>query len=202
MSRMKNVMVAGMVMGTAALFACSGNWNVGRTDPKNTHDVDYRFNDEDARMASLVVTRECLSAPWIEKWQREHNGKNPIVVLGNVRNDTQDYQVNPKLFTEAIEREMINSGRIDLKSIKNAREELRDERLDTKFNDPATLKAVAKELNADFMMTGNVQQNLQRSNDGNKMVNYYAINMEITNVETAQIVWKATPTEIKKLVDK
>jgi uncharacterized protein (TIGR02722 family) len=201
MNSTRKMMAAGLMGASLLMGACSGNWHVERHDPNDSTDVDYHFNDADGRIAAQTITQEALSRPWLDNWMREHPGKQPIVVLGNVRNDTQDYNVNPKLFTEAIEESMINSGRIRVKSEKNAREELRDERLDTKFNDPTTLKAVAKELNADFMLTGNVQQSLQQNNSGNKVVNVYQITMNITNVETAEVVFKNSE-QIKKVAKK
>ena len=198
MPKFKMIVASSLVV--AGIFAgCSGNWKVKREDPTTATDTDYRFNDSDARETVTAVVADCLSRPWASNWSTAHGGKQPIVFLGNVKNDTQDYNVNPELFTNAIQREMINSGRVRIKAERDARQELRDERLDTKYNDPATIKAVAKEINADFALTGNVQQVLQRSNDGKSMINFYQINMELTDVETAEKVWIGSK-EIKKSV--
>ncbi|MBX3378396.1 MAG: penicillin-binding protein activator LpoB [Phycisphaeraceae bacterium] len=192
------IVASGLAL-TATLFsACSGNWKVDRKDPTQVIDLDYRFNDVDARATAETMIKDILSRPWISNWARDNGGKAPIVYVGTIRNDTQDYNVNPELFTSAIVRELINSGRVRVKAERDARQELRDERLDTKYNDPATIKAIAKELNADFALTGNVQQVMQRTNDGRTLVNYYQINAELTNVETLELVWKEAH-EIKKV---
>jgi PBP1b-binding outer membrane lipoprotein LpoB len=121
----------------------------------------------------------------------------PIVYVGAVKNDTQDYTVNSKLITEVMETQMINSGRARIKAPRDLRSEGRDERLDTKYNDPATIKAVAKELNADFALVGDVQQSFQKNNAGDRIANYYMVNMELINVETQEVVWKKN-AELKK----
>lgn len=172
-------------------------WNVKRTEPGASTDVDYRFNDEDAREIFQAMSTDMLSRPWVDNWRRDHGGKDPIVFLGNVKNNTQDY-INSELFTNQIKDELINSGKVVVKAEREARQELRDERLDTKYNDPATIKAVAKEINSDFALVGSVNDNKQRSENGRKVINYYQAHMELIDVESARIVWSDTK-EIKKV---
>jgi uncharacterized protein (TIGR02722 family) len=184
----------------ATLFAipgCSDGWKVTRTDPAKPAEIDYRFTDEDAREIFQQMSQDVLTRPWVEAWMREHNDQRPIVYLASVRNNTQDY-INTQLFTNQIQENLINSGKVRVKAERDARQELRDERMDTKFNDPATVKQVAKELNADFALTGSVNDNKQHSTSGNTVVNYYQATMELINVETAEKVWSRT-AEIKKV---
>lgn len=182
----------------SALAGCSNqNYNVKRVDPTTSTEVDYRFNDEDARQTMQSMVADCLSKPWIDNWMQEHGGQRPIVFLGNVKNNTQDY-INTQLYTTEVQEELINSGRVRVKAERDARQELRDERLDTQYNDPATIKAVAKEINADFALVGSVNDNKQRSADGNKIVSYYKVDMQLINVETAEKVWIQSK-ELKKV---
>ncbi len=185
----------------AALALAGGcqnqNWNVKRVEPTASTDVQYGYNDEDARQVLAAMTADCMSRPWIDNWRRANNGKDPIVFLGSVKNNTQEY-INTQLFTTNIQRELLNSGKVRVKAEKDARQELRDERLDTKYNDPETVKAIAKELNADFALVGTVNDSKQRSNDGRLVVNYYQFDMQLINVETAEKVWIQTK-EIKKV---
>jgi penicillin-binding protein activator len=188
-----------VMTGMAAFVGCSSNqnWRVKRVDPTTTTDIDYRFNDEDARQVFQSMVADALARPWVDNWMRENGGQRPIVFLGNVRNETQDY-INTGLFTTQVQEELINSGRVRVKAERDARAELRDERLDVRYNDPATIKAVAKEINADFALVGRIMDNKQRSGDGRTVVNYYQANMELINVETAEKVWIQTE-EIKKI---
>jgi len=194
-----NVMLAcGAAAAVMGLVGCaSENWKVTRTDPAAPTDVDYRFNDEDARQVLATMMSDCLSRPWIDQWMRDNGGKQPIIFLGTVRNNTQDY-INTELYTTDMQKELLNSGRVRVKAEKQAREELRDERLDTKYNDPETIKRVAKELNSDFALVGAVNDNKQRSNDGRTIVNFYQFDMQLINVETAEKVWIQTKP-IKKV---
>jgi len=187
------------LLAAAALAACQRdrNWRVDRVDPEETIDLDYRFDDEDARATYRKMVEDCLARPWIDRFTATHAGQAPFIVLGTVRNQTQDY-IDTENFTTQIQEELINSGRVRVKAQKQLRDELRDERLDTQYNDPATLKAVAREINADFIMLGRIGDIKERSADGRTLVSYYQINMELIDLETGEKVWIDTK-EIKKL---
>ncbi len=183
--------------GVGMAGGCGKNWDVERVEPEKSTEVDYRFNDEDARQIFQSMTTDCLNRPWLKNWTRSHSGQPPIIFLSDVRNQTEDY-INTQLFTTQIQEELLNSGDVRIKAERDFRDAIREERLDTKFNDPETIKAVAKELNADFALTGFVNDNKQRSNDGRVIVNYYQANMRLIDVETAEIVWSQTK-ELKKV---
>lgn len=190
----------GMIAAATTLAGLTGcqdqNWRVQRTDPATPTDIDYRFNDEDARQIMAAMTADALSRPWLDRF-RSQTGRDPIIFLGTIKNNTQDY-INTALYTNNVQRELLNSGKVRVKAEREARQELRDERLDTKFNDPDTIKAVAKELNADFALVGSVEDNKQRTADGRTVVNFYQAKMELINVETAEVVWIQTK-ELKKI---
>lgn len=188
-----------LTLALALLAGCQTGYRGGvtRVDPETITDVNSRWNDTDARQVVHALSEDCLSRPWIDNWMKANNGDYPIVFLGNVRNDTEEY-IETDLFTNWMQEVFVNSGRIRIKSERDQRAELREERLDTEFNDPATVKARAKELNADFALVGQVLQNRQQSPDGRKRVNFYQVNMRLINVETAEVVWIRTK-EIKKI---
>lgn len=171
-----------------ALAGCSSNWNVERRDPSTVTDYDYRFDEDDARQVANAIIPDCLSKPWIDKWNAVSGGKDPLIVLGNVQNKTEDY-INSEIFTDPIQEALLNSGRVRVKAEKDLREDLRDERLDTKFNDPETIKAIAKEVNADFMMVGTVKDQKERSRDSRKIISFYQVTIELINLETAEKVY-------------
>ena len=57
---------------------------------------------------------------------------------------------------------------------------------------------MARELNADFALVGQVIQARQESANRRHWVNFYQANMELINVETAEVVWSGIK-EIKKV---
>ena len=195
--KMSRIVVVGAALGTLTLAGCNKDYTVKRVDPTTSTEVDYRFSDEDARQVLQAMASDCLARPWVDNWVRENGGKQPIVYLATVKNNTQDY-VNTQLFTTELQEQLINSGKVRVKAEKDWRQEIRDERLDTQYNDPATIKQIAKELNADFALIGNVNDNKQRTESGNKIVSFYKVDMQLVNVETAEKVWIQSK-ELKKV---
>lgn len=198
-TRLLIVAAAGLPL---ALAGCSGggspNYKVTRVDPETTVDLDYRFDDEDARQIYRGMVNDALSKPWIDNWKTENGGKRPIVLVGNVRNETNDY-IDTKLFTKRLEEEFINSGRVRVVAERDQRGEIRDERLQgQEFNRPETIKKVANELGADFMVVGRVGDVKEKSGDGRAIVNYYQVNLEIIDIESNEKVWIQTE-EVKKV---
>lgn len=180
------------LFATALLAGCGGSkeWQISREDPESVADLDYRFDEDDARQVANGLIADALSKAWLDEWLGAHEGR-PLIVLGNVRNDTEDY-INSDLFTDPIQEELLNSGRIRVKAQRDLRADLREERLDTAFNDPATVKAAAMEVNADFMLLGRVKDQKERSRDGKKVISYYQVTLELISIETAEKVWIET----------
>lgn len=190
------VLVVGLMVAAVSLPACSRNWKITRVDPETTIDYDYRFDDEDARAVYQGMIADALSKPWIDQWMATHNDR-PVVIVGTVRNETQDY-IDYKMFTKRIEEELINSGRVRVVAERDQRGEIRDERIaGQEFNRPETIKKVAHELGADFMMIGRIADIKERSADGKQLVSYYQINLELIDIESNEKVWIQTE-EIKK----
>jgi uncharacterized protein (TIGR02722 family) len=191
----------GVAAGLSAvlLAGCtSPNWRVTRTDPDATIDVDYRFDDDDARRIYRGMVNDCLSRPWIDNFVRENGGRRPVVIVGTVRNATGDY-IETKMVTKRVEEELINSQRVRVVADRDQRGEIRDERLQQRdWSDPATVKRMGLELGADFMMIGQITDSVERSRDQRTIVNYYQMNLELVHLETNEKVWIQTE-EIKKV---
>lgn len=191
------ITITALTLATLSTGACrTGDWRVNRRNPETIEDLSYRFDEDDAREIARAMIPDALSKPWIDNWLRHHGGQSPIMVVGNVKNETEDY-IAPDLFTAPFEEELINSGRVRVKARKEIRQELRDERLDTQFNDPETVKAIAKELNADVMLVGKLLENKERSVSGRTVIAYYMADLQLVDVETGEVLWKNTH-EIEK----
>ena len=193
----KALSTAGACAALLALAGCSDGWRVKRVDPTASTDLTPRFNDQDARQILQAMSMSALSSGSLERWIGEHGGKRPIVYLATVKNNTEEY-INSDLVTNRLQDDLLNSGRIDIKAQRDLRQELRDERLDTKYNDPTTVKAVAKEVNADLALMGTINDNKQRSESGNTVVHFYEARLELVDVETAKVIWAKTE-DIKKV---
>ena len=189
------VIVAGTVGCTGGPY---GNWGVQRVDPDKTVDVDYRWQDDDAREAYRALIADALARPWVENFRMAHGGNRPVVFVGTVRNETSDY-VDTKLVTKRFEEELINSGRVRVVADRDQRAEIRDERQQGQaWNIPETVKKQAMELGADYILLGRVGEVKQESNDHRTVVQYYQINLELIDIQSNEKVWIGSK-EIKKV---
>ncbi|HED52597.1 MAG TPA: penicillin-binding protein activator LpoB [Phycisphaerales bacterium] len=187
---------AGLMALAVILGGCSKNWQVKRIDPDTVVDLDYRFDDDDAREVARGMIDDALSRPWIGEHMAVHE-KRPLIVVGSVKNETEDY-IDPDLFTDVIQEELLNSGKVRFVAERDLRAELRQERLDDQeFLDPATIKQAAMEKGADYMMLGRIKDVKERSRDGKSIVAFYQVTLELIDIETNEKVWIES-REIKK----
>ncbi|MBS0186898.1 MAG: penicillin-binding protein activator LpoB [Planctomycetes bacterium] len=192
------------VTGVAAIVlgGCNGgpygNWNVQRVDTDQNVDVNYRWQDDDARQTYQKLIGDCLSRPWVENFRQAHGGNRPVVFVGTVRNETSDY-IDTKLVTKRFEEELINSGRVRVVADRDQRPEVRDERQQGQaWNMPETVKKQAMELGADYIMLGRIGEVKQESNDRRTVVQYYQINLEMIDIQSNEKVWIGS-ADVKKV---
>lgn len=187
MKRVGLFTLSAAAIGAALVTGCKSR-EVTRADPTEVRDLDFRFDEDDARATADTMVRDALSQGWIDRWMGA-NDQRPVVIVGTVRNETSDY-LDSKLFTKQIERELINSGRVRIVAARDERGEIRDERrqgLD--WSRPETVKQQAFELGADFMLLGRVGENIERSRNGNQRIVYYQVNLEMIDLESNEKVW-------------
>lgn len=183
----------------AGVGGCHPQRDVTRVDPNTVIDLDYRFSADDARFTYQAMVNDATYRNWIDRWYQGHAGAKPVVVVGPVKNETQDY-INTKLFTDNWQRELLNSDRVRFVATKEQRPDVREERAQgQEWNTPETRKQMRAELGADLIMLGTIADNVQRSLDGKTMVTVYSINLQLINLESNEILWNNS-FEIKKLV--
>lgn len=200
-TRMSMIGLSAVVMTTLAggMGGCQGEREVTRVDPKATIDLDYRFNDVDARQVYQEMVDDALFRNWSTRHMESHGGAKPIVIVGRIQNDTQDY-IDSRLFTTQWERELLNSDRIRFVAHNDQRGDIRDERAQgQEWNSPETKKQMRNETGADYILLGRIGDDNQSSLSGRQRVKYYQVNLELINIETNEKVWIGT-SEIKKVV--
>ena len=201
---MKNHHAPTLLLTASALLALNvggcapTHRDVKRVNPETVVDVDYGFNDTDARQVWQGMSNDSAFRGWVDRWIQEHGGQRPTIIIGPIKNNTQEY-INQNLFTRNFEREMLNSGKVRVVSAKNERGELRDERLQgQEWNSPETRKVMKNELGADLLLLGDINQVQQRSINGRIISQYYQVNLDLSNIESNEKVWIGS-VEVKKV---
>ncbi len=172
-----------------ALFLITGcaTHKVERIDTQEVVDLSGRWNDTDSRLVAEAMVEQVLEGNWLSQFMQAHNGEKPVVVVGLVYNQSHEH-ISAETFIKDIERAYINSGKVRLVQAGDKREELRRERAaQQEFASSATAKKWGQELGADFMMNGDINSIVDTYKK--ERVNYYQVNLELTNIESSEIVW-------------
>ncbi len=171
---------------------------VTRVNTNEQIDLSGRWNDTDSRMAADELTKQVLTQRWLSDFSQANAGKKPTVVVGLVTNKSHEH-IDAETFLKDIEKAFINSGSVRLVQAGDKREALREERADQQqYSSAETAKKWGKELGADFIMQGSINSIVDTYNKS-KVV-YYKINLELTNLESNEVVWIGDK-EIKKLIN-
>ncbi len=183
----------------AIFFAACSSHKVERVSPDEAIDLSGRWNDTDSKMVADAMVDQILSGAWIDNYQKDNDGKKPVVVVGLIYNKSHEH-INSGTFVKDVERAFINSGRVRLVQAGDKREELRTERAaQQEFASMETAKQWGKELGADFMLNGDINSIVDTYKK--ERVNFYKTNLELSNLETNEIVWIGDK-EIKKYINK
>lgn len=178
------------------LLAACGGTQVQRMDAGEVKDISGNWNDTDSRLVAEEMVRDCLSRPWLSS-ATGRKGKQPTVIVGSVRNQSHEH-INTETFVEDLQRELINSGKVEFVASKGERGDVRDERLDQDTNaSEDTRKAHGQEIGADFVLSGAI--NTIQDKEGGKSVMLYQTNLKLLDMKTNQISWNGQK-KIKKFV--
>ena len=186
------------IIAITALSCGCASVKVDRISPSKTTDIGGGWNDSDARLTAEEMIRDCLERPWLHTFVTQY-GHNPVVIVGNISNRTHEH-INSQVVIKAVERELLNSGKVSFVATSEERQGLRAEREDQQtFSSAETRKAFGREVGADFMMIGSL--NSVKDVFKTKGTMYYQINLELIDLETNQKVWMGQK-EIKKMIKK
>jgi uncharacterized protein (TIGR02722 family) len=166
-------------------LGCGGR-QVTRLDPDVVTDISGRWNDTDSRLVAEEMIASCTAMPWLTTFVRDE-GKNPVVITGAVKNRTHEH-IATRTFLKDIQRALLRTGVVDLVADAGEREEVRDERFDQiEHASPETVKALGRELGADYMLHGEISSILDEE-EGTKVV-FYQVDLQLVDIEKNQIVW-------------
>ncbi len=175
------------VIAIGIMFNSCATRKVQRIGTEETIDLSGRWNDSDSRMTANAMVEQILGGAWLTDYSRKNNGERPTVIVGLVYNKSHEH-ISAETFTKDVERAFINSGRVRLVQAGDKREELRRERAaQQEFASLETAKQWGKELGADFMLNGDINSIVDTYKK--ERVVYYQVNLELSNLETNEVVW-------------
>jgi penicillin-binding protein activator len=181
---MKQIFTILTAIAIFTLSACSHK--VSRIDPSETPDINGSWNNTDSRLTAEQMINESLS----DKWLSEHlqaKGKKPVVIVGMVTNKSHEH-IEAETFMNDLEKSFITTSKVGLVQSGKKREEMRTEKGDQQTNSSAsTMKKFGLEKGADYILQGSINS-IVDSYKRKKTVTYQ-IDLELTNIETNEVVW-------------
>lgn len=195
MNSLKLTAVAASLLLTLA--ACSTNPQVQRISADQVTDVSGYWNDTDANQTAQEMINQMLSEPWLGNFEGASGGKAPTVIVGQINNLSSEH-ISTSTFIDDIQRQLINSGKVQFVAGSDQRSEVRTERKDQDLNaTSATRSAMGQEVGADFMMQGTINTIIDAA--GNTSVKYYQVDLRLVNMHDNVISWVGQK-KIKKVV--
>ena len=183
--------VAGLLIITTS---CSRK--VTRIDPSETPDISGKWNYTDSRLTAEAMINDALSADWLNN-HVQAKSKKPVVIVGMVTNKSHEH-IEAETFMNDLEKSFVTTSKVGLVQSGKKREELRAEKADQQTNaSQSTMKKFGLENGADYILQGSINS-IVDAHKRNKSVTYQ-INLELTNIETNEVVWIGEK-KISKLV--
>lgn len=175
------IAVSGMV-----ITSCSTR-QVTRVNTDQAIDISGNWNNTDSRMVAQEMTQTILSGKWLPNHLESKQGKKPVVVVGAVANKSHEH-IDAETFVKDVEQTFIQSDRVRLVQGGKKREELRAEKADQQDNaSVSTMKKFGLENGADYILQGSINS-IVDSHKRQKVV-YYQVNLELTDIQTNEVVW-------------
>ncbi|RZM24896.1 MAG: penicillin-binding protein activator LpoB [Pedobacter sp.] len=181
----KTIAIAAFAVSSILISSCSRQ--VTRVNPDQTIDISGNWNNTDSRMVAQELTNNILNAAWLNNHTQQHAGKKPVVIVGMVQNKSHEH-IEAETFIKDLEQAFLQTQRIGLVQGGKKREELRGEKADQQTNaSVSTMKKFGLESGADYILQGSINS-IVDSHKRQKVV-YYQVNLELTNIQTNEVVW-------------
>jgi penicillin-binding protein activator len=180
---MKSLLVSALAL---LMITTSCSRKVTRIDPADTPDISGKWNNTDSRLTADEMISQSLGSAWLNN-HTQAKGKKPVVIVGMVTNKSHEH-IEAETFMKDLERAFINTSKVGLVQSGKKREEMRAEKADQQTNaSQSTMKKFGLENGADYILQGSINS-IVDAHKKKKTVTYQ-INLELTNIETNEVVW-------------
>ncbi|TCC95044.1 penicillin-binding protein activator LpoB [Pedobacter hiemivivus] len=184
--QVKKIMtIAAIAVSGMIITSCSRQ--VTRVSTDQAIDVSGNWNNTDSRLVAEEMTQTILGGKWLSTHLEEKQGKRPVVIVGVMQNKSHEH-IDAETFVKDVEQSFIKSERVRLVQGGKKREELRGEKADQQDNATiSTMKKFGLENGADYILQGSINS-IVDSHKRKKVV-YYQVNLELTDIQTNEVVW-------------
>ena len=184
---MKKIFTLALTFISFIVLSVSCSRQVTRVDPAEQIDISGRWNNTDSRLTAEQLTDDVLKELWLSNFMQAKAGQKPVVICGFVDNKSHEH-IEAETFVKDLEQAFIKTQKVRLVQAGKKREELRAERADQQTNSTvSTMKKFGMEVGADYIMQGSINSIVDAHKK--KKVVYYQVNLELTDMQTNEVVW-------------
>ena len=184
---MKKIILAVAIVTTVSAIGTSCSRKVTRIEPTEQIDLSGRWNNTDSRIVAEEMIGTILNDKWVSNHKQSQNGEKPVVIVGFVSNKSHEH-IEAETFVKDVEQSFIKSGKLRLVQGGKKREELRAEKADQQSNaSVSSMKKFGLEQGADYILQGSINSIVD--SEKRKKVVYYQVNLELTNIQSNEVVW-------------
>jgi uncharacterized protein (TIGR02722 family) len=184
---MKKIILAIAIVTTVSVIGTSCARKVTRIEPTEQIDLSGRWNNTDSRIVAEEMIGTILNDKWVSNHKQSQNGEKPVVIVGFVSNKSHEH-IEAETFVKDVEQSFIKSGKLRLVQGGKKREELRAEKADQQSNSSvSSMKKFGLEQGADYILQGSINSIVD--SEKRKKVVYYQVNLELTNIQSNEVVW-------------
>jgi uncharacterized protein (TIGR02722 family) len=184
---MKKIILAIAIVTTVSVVSTSCARKVTRIDATEQIDLSGRWNNTDSRIVAEEMIGTILKDKWVSNHQEAQSGQKPVVIVGFVSNKSHEH-IEAETFVKDVEQSFIKSGKLRLVQGGKKREELRAEKADQQSNaSVSSMKKFGLEQGADYILQGSINSIVD--SEKRKKVVYYQVNLELTNIQSNEVVW-------------
>ena len=181
----KFTLLFAMAVSLFSISSCSRK--VSRVSPDEQIDISGRWNNTDSKLTAEQLINDVLKADWLTNFMQAKQGQKPVLICGFVDNKSHEH-IEAETFIKDLEQSFIKTQKVRLVQAGKKREELRGERADQQTNaSVSTMKKFGMEVGADYILQGSINS-IVDSHKRKKVV-YYQINLELTDMQTSEVVW-------------
>lgn len=174
------------IAATLSIFITSCSRKVTRIDVNEQIDISGSWNNTDSRLTAEELTKQILSENWLNN-HLQAKGKKPVVIVGMVTNKSHEH-LEAETFMKDLERSFLQTQKVGLVQSGKKREEMRAEKADQQTNaSVSTMKKFGLENGADYILQGSINSIVDAYK--RKKTVTYQVNLELTNIETNEVVW-------------
>ena len=190
---MKQILTVAVIIVALTFSSCATKkvYTKGRyISPEEVKLLSDKFVESDLQLISDQLSQSLLASDVLSSQKRK-----PAIIISLFTNGTDEH-IDILSLTNKIRTELFKSGHFTFLNERLRKELAKEyEYAAAGYVDPETAKMKGKQIGADWLISGHISSIKQPV--GRKEIVYYKTTLEVTNLETSEILW-TDEVEIKK----